>query len=256
MLRHDTRPLYLQPTEVESAHWVPMRYLQTSELRTFQRCDISERFDRVQDGFIRHLLGLIVGQMLFTAIVLPPAESVYSVQVDVPADLGLDSNSPDVALLIKSLFQPRKPPLIREKPIILWGLTLGITADFLELIAPLGLSKLWDMPTLSSWDVRFCTWIFDQWQNPVPTAKDTPVKPLNEAYQVNGTDNKTFATSFPGSGEGSSQHNRGATPRSHYQTLRRGAITALVFRSGMGILLLSLFIQNSRRRHWSLYEGN
>lgn len=187
--------------------------------------------------------------MLFTAIRLPPAESVYSAQIDHSTNVGSQSRSGDVALFSKGYSLRPKPHLVRENPIILWGLTLGITADFLELIAPLGLSKLWDMPTLSSWDIRFYTWVLTRWKILVLTPKRFPGKPLNEVGRVSGTDSKTFATSFPDSGKQYSQSIHGALPESHYETLWQAAITALFLRSGFGILLLSLLIRRLRRSH-------
>ncbi|KZF20729.1 hypothetical protein L228DRAFT_249534 [Xylona heveae TC161] len=42
-----------------------------------------------------------------------------------------------------------------DRPLLLWGLTLGVLADFLELLPPHDALGLWSYPTFTPWDVRF-----------------------------------------------------------------------------------------------------
>ena len=236
LLGHDTVPLRLQPTEVESAHWVPLRHLQNPDLRTFQRCDISERLNRIGGGVSRQVLRLMVGQMLFTGLRLAPSESLYSVQTSRVSNL--DFWSPFAT-------EPRTN-LVRENPLVLWGLTLGITADFIELIAPLGLSELWDTPTLSAWDVRFCFWVLARWKDAKATSKESSNSrrgPEKGTGRTGGSDNTTFATSFPEFKERTAPSVRAAEFGNHYQLFWQGITVAMLIRGALLAVLVGLLLR-------------
>ena len=252
MLRYDTPPLYLQPTEVESAHWVPLRHLQRLDLRTFQRCDVSERFNRIRGRFSRHVLRLAVGQFCFTAIHLPPAESVYSAQFDSASEPRLSTELRPANLSLRTFWPSPRTRLLRDNPILLWGLTLGIAADFLELMAPIGLSNIWDIPTLSKWDVRFFNWLTVKFEQSI-LSKTAPEMQSSGDGRTNGSDNRTIATSFPNPGGKAPKPVRGSAFGNHYKTLWIGTIVALCVRSGLGILLMTLFVRKFRahRSDWA-----
>ena len=44
------------------------------------------------------------------------------------------------------------------RPLLLWGLTYGVVADFLNLVQPQSAQQLWAWPTFTSPDVRFILW--------------------------------------------------------------------------------------------------
>ncbi|KAI6834041.1 hypothetical protein KC342_g6472, partial [Hortaea werneckii] len=47
----------------------------------------------------------------------------------------------------------------QDSPLLLWGLTLGVISDFLDLIPPHNALELWTYPTFSPLDVRFVVWL-------------------------------------------------------------------------------------------------
>lgn len=110
--------LSLQSAEVASAHWVPLRYL-LSPQRTREAVDVSNRMSR--NPLVKQSLRYMLGPMTFPAIRLIPSESCGQS----PEDLQL------------------------------WGLTLGIIADFLDMFQAVEL----EYPTFATPDLRFILWI-------------------------------------------------------------------------------------------------
>lgn len=125
--------LSLQPTEVASIHWVPLRTLLSPDFRTFETTDVSDRLARQFTGFhgriIRYGLRLSLGHMFFAAIELQPTTSVFS-------PFGNDF-------------------LGERERLVVWGLTLGVLADFLDMLPPAGGTlDMWVWPTLTAPDVQ------------------------------------------------------------------------------------------------------
>src|SRR4051812_21731249 len=75
-------PLVLQPTEVASAHWVPLRALLSPSLRTFEYVDLSSRYARQGSPVLRAVLRVLLGKMRFSAVQLIPSESLFSSATD------------------------------------------------------------------------------------------------------------------------------------------------------------------------------
>ena len=75
--QHKTPPLRLQPTEVASIHWVPLRCLLAPELRTFEYQDVSSRMAGQKQGFKRTFFRLLTGLMMFAALRLAPSETIH-----------------------------------------------------------------------------------------------------------------------------------------------------------------------------------
>ncbi|KAA8893485.1 hypothetical protein FN846DRAFT_978705 [Sphaerosporella brunnea] len=122
--------LHLQPTEVASAHWVPILLLTDPAFRTVERCDVSDRLARRGGPLLRHALRLSLGRMEFAAIRLWPSSSVFSAFGKDFLDGGRD--------------------------LVCWGLTLGILEDLLDMLPPIGDAlDLWKWPTFTAPDVRF-----------------------------------------------------------------------------------------------------
>lgn len=160
IMRHDLPPLALQPSEIHSTHWVPMRGLLTPALRRPVYTDATDRFTRQRQPFTRLLIRLIAGQMLFGSVKLKPTESLYCSsrpnyipEVNTPVSMS--------AFVAESL----KHGILgiqsdeEDQPLLLWGLTLGILADLLEMVDLDGTTKLWSWPTFSPWDLRCIIWL-------------------------------------------------------------------------------------------------
>lgn len=160
-MRYDLPPLVLQPLEVGSAHWVSIRALLSPALRTYERCDIADRRTRPGDQLSRVGLRTMLGKMLFSAVELIPSESVYcsSISNFLPEDHMPGTKLTNFHTKIRSWWHEGDfRTHATRHPLLLWGLTLGITADFLGFVSSEGASNLWAWPTLSPWDMRFVIW--------------------------------------------------------------------------------------------------
>ncbi|KAI9754316.1 MAG: Coproporphyrinogen-III oxidase [Chaenotheca gracillima] len=162
LTRHDIPPLRLQPTEVGSAHWVSLRALLSPSLRTFEKVDVSDRLAKQGGKVTRAFLRAMLGQMLFSSIRLVPSESLWSSSAPdflPPSNTKSGSNSSTRSGTIQRLLSGQRAPSVStDKPLLLWGLTLGVIADFLDLLPPHDALKLWTYPTFTPWDVRFVIW--------------------------------------------------------------------------------------------------
>ncbi|KAK8200175.1 uncharacterized protein BKA78DRAFT_228065, partial [Phyllosticta capitalensis] len=163
--------LRLQPNEVASAHWVSVRALLSPGQRTFWHEDISNRLARQEFGLKRAFLRVTLGKMIFAAVRLIPSQSCFASTIPgfVPDDVVVDTSASTSSSSSSSGSSWRSMPLARllpaaetspatETPLLLWGLTLGIMADFLDLLPPHNSVRLWTYPTFTSPDVRFILW--------------------------------------------------------------------------------------------------
>jgi hypothetical protein len=147
----------LQPTEVASSHWVPLRALLSPALRTHEYADVSARLAKSDLGIKKWFLQAMLSKMMFAAIHLVPSNSTICatipdfMSVEMPA-VGTLGRLKETMLGIEGGARDKKPPLL------LWGLTLGVVSDFLEHIPPHNALELWTYPTFTSWDVRFVMW--------------------------------------------------------------------------------------------------
>jgi 8-oxo-dGTP pyrophosphatase MutT (NUDIX family) len=158
---HHLPPLRLQPTEVASTHWVPVRSLLDPSQRTVHTEDVSNRLAKQERGLKKLVLGVMLGEMEFSAIQLLPTESLYCHES--PID---DTNRNNIGLprkimenLITIIDPPLQPPPPQQQPLILWGLTLGVVADFLDLLPPHNALELWTYPTFTMPDIRAVIWL-------------------------------------------------------------------------------------------------
>jgi len=168
LTEHKIPPLKLQPTEVASTHWVPLRSLLSPSQRTVVFEDVSSRLANQETGVRKWMLSLILGKMMFAAINLAPTESLHSFEspsVSLTQDNRYARSTPTSQLRAlttriarSDLFnQYSTPP--PEGPLLLWGLTLGVVADFLDLFPPHNALTLWTYPTFTPLDVRFSVWL-------------------------------------------------------------------------------------------------
>ncbi|KAJ5343328.1 hypothetical protein MYU51_021495 [Penicillium brevicompactum] len=152
--RSDSPTLRLQPTEVASTHWIPLRALLSPSQRTVEYVDMSQRFAR-QGGFLTRLaVRSLMGWMQFSAVRLLPSETQ---QCTTTAGFLPDDNKPkpSVAQRFKGwCLSNQAESTDTGRPLLLWGLTLGILADFLDMLPPHDAVKLWHYPTFTVPDLR------------------------------------------------------------------------------------------------------
>lgn len=155
----DVPLLKLQPTEVASVNWVSLRALLSPSMRTVEYVDISQRLAR-RGGFLsRATLRLLLGRMMFSAVKLIPTESLQCSSI--PGFIPGDQTRP--AMEKPSLFQRWKSWYLsgqaesseRNRSLLLWGLTLGIMSDLLEMLPPHNAVELWQHPTFTRPDLRW-----------------------------------------------------------------------------------------------------
>lgn len=167
---HRIPPLNLQPTEVASTHWVPIRSLQDPRSRTVALEDVSSRLANQETGVKKWMLSLILGKMVFAAISLLPTESLYSSETPVQEAKLQDNRfarqtlkdrleSLSTRVWRSDIFHQFPPPHPPEGPLLLWGLTLGVLSDFLDLMPPHNALTLWTYPNFTPLDVRFAVWL-------------------------------------------------------------------------------------------------
>jgi hypothetical protein len=153
----DIPPLKLQPTEVASTHWVPLRVLLSPSARTFEYVDTAQRYSRQGSFFIRNFMHLVLGKMRFSAVRLIPSESLYcsSTEEFFPSESDHKAAKFPLTKLYEWYLGDHSGSSDKTRPLLLWGLTLGILADFLEQLPPHSAVKLWSYPTFTSWDAQF-----------------------------------------------------------------------------------------------------
>ncbi|ORY18043.1 nudix family hydrolase [Clohesyomyces aquaticus] len=148
----------LQPTEVASTHWVSLRALLSPALRTYEYADVSNRLAKSELGIRRWFLQVMLSKMMFAAINLTPSVSTYCSSIPGFVPLGPAPNASVLGKLKEILQGPESASHVRQQPLMLWGLTLGVVSDFLEHIPPHSALELWTYPTFTNWDVRFTMW--------------------------------------------------------------------------------------------------
>lgn len=153
-MRSDSPTLNLQPTEVASTHWVPLRALLSPSTRTVEHVDVSQRLAQ-RGGFATRLaLRSMMGLMRFSAVELVPTESLQSNSAPGLIPEG-DAPTPSLYERWKAwCLSNQADSGSRNRPLLLWGLTLGVLADFLEMLPPHNAVELWKYPTFTSPDLR------------------------------------------------------------------------------------------------------
>ena len=144
-------PLVLQPTEVAAAHWVPLRALLSPSLRTFEYVDLSSRFAKQGGPILRAVLRVLLGKMRFSAVQLIPSESLFSSVTDGFIPRNAMKPSSITSKVAQAEFGI--PSYVNQR-LLLWGLTLGVMADLLDMLPPYNASKLWIYPNFTTPDLR------------------------------------------------------------------------------------------------------
>ncbi|MCJ1225856.1 hypothetical protein MMC12_002505 [Toensbergia leucococca] len=252
MMRDDVPSLNLQSSEVDSSHWVPISVLLSPALRTHERADVSDRLAAQGGQSTRFFLRATLGHMLFAAVELSPSESVY-------CNLSKDPNSnnqrptPTTGVPGKILAWWSARSASGGTRLLLWGLTLGIMTDFLELLPPHDAPNLWTWPTFSHWDVRFILWLMTYsfrmrkmrlvvLDNQAESFKADPGDETSQSSEVTWTE---FSTQLR---KGSPASTIGQMLDGYYVFVRKAIFLALFLRIGLGSMLAAVLYRTYQRR--------
>ena len=253
-LRHDLPPLALQPSEVHSAHWVALRGLLAPSLRTVERWDLSDGSVR-QRGYFRQMITRnTAGYMLFGGIKLQPTESLYCSSPNgfIPETRSPATWTESVTHMITNAFTGDRTQQVENgRSLVLWGLTMGIMADFLEMLDTHGTSKLWYWPTFSPVDLRalisLLTYRFRSQKLRELTAKTG--RPGPNDVRISGYDATTFTTSVTRRSIGSESGIAGGLLlEGYFDQLFKALYVALIARFGFCLALTAFVVQRYRRR--------
>lgn len=138
--------LTLQESEVASAHWVSFRSLLDASARAKESVDLGSRFASKRSSTRTAVLRALCGQMYFSAIRLRPTRSIFSHQTQPDKGHMADISKNDGLELL------------------LWGLTLGVMTDLLDLVHIPGIPRardLWHFPSFSAIDMNFVLWLLN-----------------------------------------------------------------------------------------------
>jgi 8-oxo-dGTP pyrophosphatase MutT (NUDIX family) len=193
VVNNDKVTTRLQPSEVASTHWVPVRSLLDPKFRTYWEQDVSSRTSRSDFGMKRAMHRLLTGSMLFAAVRLHPSESVFATEALEYLDTttttttlgggGSQSSSGTEASLnltvplgfARSRLAPR---VDTGERLLLWGLTLSVVGDFLDMLPPHDALRQFVYPTFTAWDVRLWVWILS-WNY-----RNAKAREAEEAFQL------------------------------------------------------------------------
>lgn len=151
--RSESPNLRLQPTEVASTHWVPLRTLLSPSSRTAEYVDLGERYAKRAGYLTRLACRFIMGYMQFSAIRLMPTESLCCNSTPgLFPDASEEQESQSLFRRWNTCFWDKKDDSHRH--LHLWGLTLGILADLLDMLPPHTALLLWKYPTFTAPDLR------------------------------------------------------------------------------------------------------
>ncbi|MCJ1288109.1 hypothetical protein MMC26_007464 [Xylographa opegraphella] len=268
LTRYDIPPLRLQPSEVSSVHWVSMRALLAPSLRAHEHADVADRLAKRGGGFLRGILRFTLGQMMFAAVRLIPSESIYCTSV--PGFIPLQttvSRFTSIADAITTIASGSSTSSSkRDKPLLLWGLTHGIMADFLDLLPSSNTFKLWTWPTFSPWDLRIMVWLMTRrlhkrkLQEMDAKRQESPIAVVEEGLDTIGVQNSRWqphGVHMDGLGLTGSQNasKRAASAgtighllEGHYDLMRRAIVVTLAMRLGLVAGVLALVFQRTRSR--------
>lgn len=151
-----------QPTEVAALHWIPLRALLSPSLRTREYVDTSSRMVKQGGAAVQKILRFLLGRMMFSAIQLAPSESLYATSIPGFVPDGGDPTAKLFSGLAEGSFgvpSSSSGSLAHQQPLLLWGLTLGVLADFLDMLPPHNAVSLWKYPTYTMPDLRVLVYL-------------------------------------------------------------------------------------------------
>ncbi|CAD6572106.1 MAG: hypothetical protein ASARMPREDX12_002994 [Alectoria sarmentosa] len=253
-LRHDLPPLTLQPKEVHSAHWVALRGLLAPSLRIVERWDLSKGSVRQKGYIVKMLTRATAGYMLFGGIKLKPTESLFcsSDSGFIPESISTATWTESATHMISHAFTGDRTQSVEDdRSLVLWGLTMGIMADFLELLDIHGTSKLWYWPTFSPVDLRAMTSLLTYRfrAQKLRELTTTASRPGPDDVRVSGFDASTFTISVRRQSAGSESGIAGGLLlEGYFDRLFKALYVALVARFGFGLALMVFVVRRYRRR--------
>ncbi|KAL2863559.1 NUDIX hydrolase [Aspergillus lucknowensis] len=149
----DSPSLALQPSEVASTHWVSLNVLLSPSSRTVEHVDMTQRIASTGGLMARLASRSMMGYMQFSAIELNPTETL---QCSINLKRNIEAVRATTLLQrCKSWVCGPQRATDQSPPLLLWGLTLGILADFLDMLPPHTAVQLWNYPNFTSPDLRF-----------------------------------------------------------------------------------------------------
>ena len=143
-------PLKLQPSEVASAFWVPLRVLLSKSHRRFKELRLSPQLAKMELNIPEAYSHGIPGALKCAGIHLVPSESHYSASLDSSNQFKKEGSEASLAVRAAEA----------QGPIVLWGLTFGVLMDLLERLPPYDALNLWTYPSFTSWHIQAALWIF------------------------------------------------------------------------------------------------
>lgn len=176
-LPHTPPPLRLQPTEVSSGHWVPLRHLLSPASITQKLCPVSERLLRNDMLWGKWLVFLteLLGKMEFTGTKLygPPGGgwSYYRLEgeydpgdpVEVQEEAACKNNA---GVMVESeSMQTKNKGIVKwwrptRQDMVLWGITHAVLFELLDALPPKGsMLSRWQYPTFTAFDIRIAIWV-------------------------------------------------------------------------------------------------
>jgi hypothetical protein len=258
-------PLKLQPTEVASTHWVPLRVLLSPSVRTYEYVDVSDRFARQGGILMKMLIRSVLGKMRFSAVRLIPSESLFcSTTAEFFSPPETSQPQPQTSRsLARRVYQwylgDHAGSSDKTRPLLLWGLTLGILADFLDQLPPHNAVKLWSYPTFTAPDTRFIIDVLSRSLKARNKAKlqgsglsQTAMDSETEATAVPSGDNPWFIGGLSGGmkceeGNAKREYAVGIMLEGYYDIARKGVWISAVGRL-FGTVALVLYILRIFRR--------
>jgi hypothetical protein len=122
---------------------------------------VTDRFARQGGVLVKMLIRSVLGKMRFSAVRLIPSESLYcstTAEFFSPPESANHQKQPNISLVSRAYkwyLGDHVGSSEQSRPLLLWGLTLGILADFLQQMPPHNAVKLWSYPTFTALDTRF-----------------------------------------------------------------------------------------------------
>ena len=245
----------LQPTEVASAHWVPVRALMNPKYSTYWTQDIASR----ESSFIAKLTARILsGPILVGATRLHPSESKFATENREYLGVSPPPEPPSSNQTVPLLFARWRLPSIEDAgaSLLLWGLTQGVVSDFLDMLPPFDTLKMWLYPTFSMPDVRLACWIFSyryrkRYQRMVDAESEEFLRTVPDSGDVVTLEDGT--TRYRGrlrlDVKGRRSFAKAESMREYFDTLRNGFIAAMLGRATVASLLIAyLWKRHTARR--------
>lgn len=257
-------PLQLQPGEVASIHWVPLRTMLSSSSRTYKYVHSADRIMK-RGGFVsKVVLQSMLGSIQFSAIELLPSESLYcsSSEEFFPRENFMQSQSKTSLFngIFNWSFSRKWDQYRKNEPLLLWGLTLGIFVDFLHLLPPYNAIELWSYPTFTNYDVQLIINILTRSLR----RRNKDLLKVGNSVNLTAIDNETEAVPIGNSLcvqelDGTADflqksrlknqsHIVGILLEGYYDMLRRGAIIAAGLKVASIISLAYVIIKRYKRK--------